>query len=62
MARYEDDAPTLVNNSVPNLTPRERKDTDRTEENKTTEDRRDLREITDREDNLDSDLDLDYFY
>ena len=62
MASYEEDAPNLVNNLVPQPIPGEKKDTDRTEENKTTEDRRDFTEITDKEDNLDSDSDLDYFY
>ena len=62
MASHEEDAPTLVDNLVLKPTPREKKDTDRTEEDKTAEDRRDLIEITDKEENLDSDLDLDYFY
>ena len=65
MASYEVDAPTLVNNLVPELITGERKETDRTEEDKAAEDRRDLIEITDKnrgEDNLNSDSDSDYFY
>ena len=38
------------------------KDTDKTKESKTTEDRRDFIEITDEEDDLDSDWDSDYSY
>ena len=45
MASYEEDTPTLVNNLVPEPTPKEKKDTDKKEENKTTEDRGDLIEI-----------------
>ena len=65
VASHEEDAQTIVNNLVPKPTPRKKKDTDRTEDDKTTEDGRDLIEITDEdieEDDLDSDLDLDYFY
>ena len=54
-----------MNNLVPEPTPGERKDTDRTEENKTTEDKIDLIEITDgdiEEHDLDLDSDSDYFY
>ena len=55
MPSYEKDAPTLVNNIVPEPTSGEKKDADRTKETKTTEDRRNFIEITDEEDNLDSD-------
>ena len=58
MASYEEDAPTLVNNLVSEPTPGEEKDMDRIEENKTTEDRRDLIVITDKK----NDLDFDYLY
>ena len=52
-----------MNNLVPKPTPREKKDTDRTEEDKTAEDRRDLIEITDEDTGEDDlDLDWDYFY
>ena len=51
-----------MNNIIPKLTPKEKKDTDQTEDSKTTEDRRDLIEITDKEDNLDSDWHSDYSY
>ena len=63
VASHEEDAPNVVNSLVPELTPGEKKDTDRTEEDKTAEDRRDVIVITDEdigEDNLDSDL--GYFY
>ena len=57
MAHHEEDAPTLVDNLVPEMTPREKKvtNTDKTEADKTIEDRRNLIEITDKEDDLDSD-------
>ena len=58
VASHEEDAPALVDNLVPELAPEEKKDTDK-KGDKTTEDRRDLIEITDEEGNLDSDL--DYF-
>ena len=61
MASHEEDAPTLVNDLVPEPAPGE-KDTDKTEGDRTIEDRRDIIEITDEEDDLDSDSDLDYFY
>ena len=60
MASHGEDAPTLVDNLVPKPVPREKKDTEKTEGDKTTEDKRDLIEITDEEDNLD--LDSDYSY
>ena len=47
VACQEEDAPTLVNNLVPEATLEEKKDTDRTEEDKTAEDKRDLIGITD---------------
>ena len=59
---YEGDASTLVNNLIPEATPKEKKDRNKTEESKTTEDRRDLIEITCKEDDLDLDWDSDYSY
>ena len=61
MASLEEDAPVLVDNLVPELTPRE-KDTDKKEGDKTTEDRKDLIKIIDKEDDLDLDWDLDNSY
>ena len=55
MASHEEDTPTLVNNLVSETTPGEKKNIDRTKEDKTAEDRRELIEITDEdieEDNL----------
>ena len=51
-----------MNNLVPEPTPTEKKETDKTEESKATEDRRDLIEITDEEDDLVLDFDSDYSY
>ena len=62
VASYEEDAPNLVNNLVPEPTPKEKRYTNKTEESKTTEDRTNLIEITDKEDNLDSDWDMEYSY
>ena len=63
MASYEEDALTLVNNLVPEATPGEKTDTDRTEEDKMVEDRRDLGNITDEHIGDDADdSDLDYLY
>ena len=55
MTSYEEDTQTVVNNLVPEPTPKEKKDTNKMEESKNTEDRRHLIEITDKEDNLDPD-------
>ena len=53
MASYEEDAPNLVNDLVPELRPEEqRRNTSKMEENKTTADRRHQIEIKDEEDNL----------
>ena len=62
MTSYEEDAPTVVNNLVPEPTPKEKKDTNKIEESKTTEDRREVIEMTDEEDDLESDWDSDYSY
>ena len=62
MASYEEDAPALVNNLVLEPTPKEKKDINKTEKSQTTEDKKDLIEITDKEDNLDFDWDSDYSY
>ena len=48
MASYEEDAPNLVNNLVPEPTPKEKRDTNKMEESKTTADRRNLIEIKDK--------------
>ena len=50
MASYEEYAPALVNNLIPKPTPKEKKDTNTTEESRTAENRRDLIEIKDEED------------
>ena len=39
MASHEEDSPTLVDNLVPELPPREKRDTDKTEGDKTPEER-----------------------
>ena len=57
MASHEEDSPALVSNLVPEPTPEEKKDTDRTEEDKKAEDRN-LIEITNK-DIGDDDVDLD---
>ena len=63
VASYEEeDALTIVNNLIPKPTPKEKKDTNKMEESKTAEDRRDLIEIKDEEDKLESDWDSDYLY
>ena len=62
MASYEENTPSLVNNLVPKPTPKEKKNTNKMEESKTAEDRKDLIEIKDEEVELESDWDLDYSY
>ena len=62
VAIYEEDAPNLVHNLIPEPTPEEQKDTNKMEESRTTEDRRNLIEITDDGDDLDSDWDSEYSY
>ena len=62
MVSNEEDVPTLLNDLVPEPAPTEKKDTNKTEGDVAIEDRRDFTETTDKEDDLDSDLDLDYFY
>ena len=63
MASYEEeDAPTLVNNLIPRPTFDENKDTNKMEESKTEEDKRNRIEIKDKEDELESDWDSDYSY
>ena len=63
MASYEEeDAPTLVSNVIPRQTSEENKDTNKMEESKTAEDKRNKIEIKDKEDELEPDLDLDYSY
>ena len=47
---------------MPEPDPGEKKNMDRTEENKTIEDRRDLGEITDKEDKFDLDSDSVYLF
>ena len=61
MASYEEDTPNFVDNLVPNPTPKEQRNTSKTEENKTTADRRNLIEIRNEEDKLESDWDSEYF-
>ena len=52
-----------MNNLVPDPTQGEKKDTGRTEEDKTAEDRRNVIEITDEDiGEADLDSDLEYFY
>ena len=60
VACYEEDTPNLVDNLVPKPTPKERRDTSKTEENKTTADMRNLIEIRDKEDELESDWDSEW--
>ena len=61
MASYEEeDAPTLVNNLIPRPTSEENKDTNKMEESKTAEDKRNRIEIKDEEDELESDWDSGY--
>ena len=63
MAGYEEeDAPTLVNNLLPRSTSEENKDTNKMEESKTAEDKRNRIEIKDNEDELELDWDSDYSY
>ena len=63
VASYEEeDAPTLVNNLIPRPTSEENKDTNKMEESKTAEDKRNRIEIKDKEDELESDWDSDYSY
>ena len=54
--------PTLVNNLIPRPTSEENKDTNKMEESKTSEDKRNRIEIKDKENELESDLDSDYSY
>ena len=61
-ASYEEDAPTLVNNLIPEPTPGEMKDTNKMEVSKTPEKRRDVIEITDGEDDSELDWNSDYSY
>ena len=63
MTRYEEeDTSTLVNYLIPRPTPKGEKDTNKTDESKTAEDRRNRIEIRDEEDELESDWDSDYYY
>ena len=63
MDGYEgEDAPTLVNILLPRPTSEENKDTNKMEESKTAEDKRNRIEIKDKEDELESDWDSDYSY
>ena len=52
---YEEDAPNLVDNLKHRPTPKERRDTSKIEENKTAADIRNLIEIRDEEDKIESD-------
>ena len=59
IASYKEEVPTLVNNLVPEATPEEKMNTDRTEEHKMAENRGDSENNTDEdigEDNSDSDF------
>ena len=60
VASYDKDAPNQVNNLVPELTPKEKRNTNKKEESKTTADRRDQIEIQDEKDDLKSDWDSEY--
>ena len=58
----EEDAPTLVNNLIPRPTSEENKDTNKMEESKTAEDKRNRIEIKDKEDEWEPDWGSDYSY
>ena len=61
IASYEEeDAPNLVDHLIARPTLKERRDTSKTGENKTTTDRRNLIEIRDKDDELESDWDSNY--
>ena len=60
VASYEkENTPSLVNNLIPKPISKEKKDTNKMEESKTAEDRRNRIEIKDKEDELESDWDSD---
>ena len=63
VASYEEeDAPTLVNNLIPRPTSEENKHINKMEEWQTAESKRNRIEITDKEDELESNWDSDYSY
>ena len=63
VASYEEeDAPTLVNILIPRPSSEENKDTNKMEERKNAEDKRNRIQIKDKEGELQSDWDSDYSY
>ena len=62
VASYEEDAPNLVDNLILTTALKEQRNSSKRGENKKNIDRRDLIEIKDDEDKLESDWDSDYSY